>query len=238
MSRTKPDIAVLEERIGYRFHDRDLLARALTHVSATGGEAPRERSYQRLEFLGDRVLGLAVADMLFRTFPEASEGELSRRLAELVRRETCAEVALAWDVGPYLALGGGERLSGGRRNLAILSDACESIIGAVFIDSGFETARALVERAFSEPLSAPRRPLRDAKTALQEWAQGRGLPTPTYAIKERSGPDHAPRFVVAAQVEGFAEEIGLGASRRAAEQEAAHRVLLREQVWTAETDHG
>ena len=235
--RPKPDIGALEERIGHVFQDRDLLLRALTHVSAAGGEAARERNYQRLEFLGDRVLGLATADMLFKAFPEASEGELSRRLAELVRRETCAEVALAWDVGPYLALGSSERLSGGRRNVAILSDVCESIIGAVFLDAGFEAARTVVERALAEPLATPRRPLRDAKTALQEWAQGRGLPTPTYALLDRSGPDHAPRFVVAAQVEGLADGVGLGPSKRVAEQEAAQRVLIREQVWT-EAEHG
>jgi ribonuclease III len=235
--RAKPDIRALEERIGHQFKDSDLLARALTHVSVAGGELARARNYQRLEFLGDRVLGLAAADMLYGRFPEASEGELSRRLAELVRRETCAEIALAWDVGPYIVLGGGERQGGGRRNAAILADVCEAILGAVFLDAGFEAARGVVERAFADPLAAPRRPLRDAKTALQEWAQGRGLPTPTYALIDRSGPDHAPRFVVAARVEGLADGVGLGPSKRVAEQEAAQNLLMREQVWT-EAAHG
>ena len=236
MSRPNPDIGILERRVGHRFRDGALLARALTHVSAHGGERAREHNYQRLEFLGDRVLGLAAADMLFGRFPEASEGELSRRLAELVRRETCAEVALAWDVGPFLTLGTGEKLSGGRRNTTILADVCEAIIGAVFLDAGFEAARGVIERAFADALAAPRRPLRDAKTALQEWAQGRGLPTPVYEILERSGPDHAPRFRIAARVEGLVEGVGLGPSKRIAEQDAAQNLLLREQVW--EAGHG
>lgn len=235
MARRKPDAGALEERLGYRFRDQDLLARALTHVSAPG--AGPGVSYQRLEFLGDRVLGLAIAEMLYLAYPDAAEGELSRRLAELVRRESCAEIALAWDVGPHLRLGAGEVHSGGRRNAAILADACEALIGAVFLDGGYEAAKALVERAFAERLAAPRRPLRDAKTALQEWAQGRGLPAPVYTVVEQAGPDHAPRFRVSAKVEGLDHALGLGSSKRGAEQEAARGLLLREGVWT-EDDHG
>jgi len=236
VARRKPDTVALEERLGYRFRDRDLLDLALTHVSAPG--AGTGVSYQRLEFLGDRVLGLAVAEMLYRAYPDAAEGELSRRLAELVRRESCAEVAQAWDVGPHLKLGAGEVHSGGRRNTAILADACEAIIGAVFLDGGYEAARALVERAFAQRLAAPRRPLRDAKTALQEWAQGRGLPTPVYAIVEQVGPDHAPKFRVSAKVEGLDLALGLGASKRSAEQDAARSLLLREGVWTESDNAG
>ncbi len=235
MARRTPDPRALEERLGYAFKDPDLLVLALTHVSAPG--AGTGVSYQRLEFLGDRVLGLAIAELLYRTYPEAAEGELSRRLADLVRRESCAEVALAWDVGPHLRLGAGEVHSGGRRNQAILADACESIIGAVFLDGGYEPARGLVERAFAGRLAAPRRPLRDAKTALQEWAQGRGLPTPTYAVAEQVGPDHAPKFRVVARVQGLEQGLGHGTSKRAAEQDAARSLLLREGVWT-EADNG
>ena len=234
MARRKPDAGALEERLGYRFRDKDLLALALTHVSAPG--AGQGISYQRLEFLGDRVLGLAIAEMLYRAFPEAAEGELSRRFAELVRRESCAEVALAWDVGPHLKLGAGEVHTGGRRNTAILADACESLIGAVFIDGGYEAAKILVESAFAERLAAPRRPLRDPKTALQEWAQGRGLPTPAYAVVEQVGPDHAPKFRVSAKVEGIDSGFGLGSSKRGAEQDAARNLLLREGVWTDDGD--
>ncbi|GEP04679.1 ribonuclease III [Methylobacterium oxalidis] len=225
--RPKPPLSDLEERLGHAFADQELLTRALTHVSKATG---RTGSYQRLEFLGDRVLGLAIADLLYRAFPEADEGELSRRLAGLVRRETCAAVATAWDVGPHLVLGPGEVMGGGRRNQTILADVCESILGAVFLDAGFGRARDLVEAAFrpGEKTGAPRG--RDAKSALQEWAMGRGLPIPVYEVVERSGPDHAPRFRIAVRVEGVEPGYGEGTSKRLAEQEAARSVLAREGI--------
>src|SRR5208283_1195314 len=139
--RGKADVADLEARLGYRFEDPDLAMLALTHLSAqvAGG-----RSYQRLEFLGDRVLGVVVADHLYRSFPHASEGELSMRLAKLVRRETCAAIAAEWEVGPHVVLGLGEARGGGRKKTAILSDVCESVIGAVFVDGGFDAACDLI----------------------------------------------------------------------------------------------
>lgn len=234
MARRKPNLDELLSKLGYRFENPALLDEALTHVSAPKADG---QSYQRLEFLGDRVLGLAIADLLYRTFPGAPEGELSRRLAELVRRESCAEIAIAWDVGPYLKLGAGEAHAGERRNQTILADVCEAIIGAAFMDGGYEAARGLIERAFQPLLEAPRRPLRDPKSALQEWAQGRGLPPPTYAIVEQTGPDHAPRFRVMVKVKGAETEFGLGTSKRIAEQAAARSLLLREGVWTEE-EHG
>ncbi len=234
MARRKPNLDELLNKLGYRFEKPELLDEALTHVSAPKADG---QSYQRLEFLGDRVLGLAIADLLYRTFPGAPEGELSRRLAELVRRESCAEIAIAWDVGPYLKLGAGEAHAGERRNQTILADVCEAIIGAAFMDGGYEAARDLVERAFQPLLEAPRRPLRDPKSALQEWAQGRGLPPPTYSIVEQTGPDHAPRFRVMVKVKGAETEFGLGTSKRIAEQAAARSLLLREGVWTEE-EHG
>ncbi|HZH53504.1 MAG TPA: ribonuclease III [Microvirga sp.] len=222
------------KRLDYRFERMELLEEALTHVSApkAGGQ-----SYQRLEFLGDRVLGLAIAEMLYKTFPRAPEGELSRRLAELVRRESCAEIAQSWDVGPHVKLGAGEALSGERKNQTILADVGEAIIGAVFLDGGYDAARALVERSFGDLLAAPRRPLRDPKSALQEWAQGQGLPTPTYTVVEQTGPDHAPKFRVMVKVKGKDSGFGLGASKRIAEQAAARSLLLREGVWKEE-EHG
>jgi len=226
--RKAPDTARLEAALGHRFVDQSLLATALTHMSA---EDSRLASYQRLEFLGDRVLGLSVADLLFRQFPQSEEGNLSRRLADLVRKETCAEVALGWNLGQFMRLGEGEILAGARKNKAILADACEAIIGAVFIDGGYEAARALVERAFGERMLKPVRPLRDAKTALQEWAQGRGYPTPTYSERGRSGPDHAPVFVVAAKIAGLADAEARGPSKRLAEQAAAEAFLRREGLW-------
>jgi ribonuclease-3 len=229
--RPTTGIAELEAAIGHAFADRGLIGRALTHVSAISDNEARLTSYQRLEFLGDRVLGLAVADLLFRRFPGADEGELSRRLAGLVRKETCAEVAREWNIGPHLRLGPGEAQSGGRRKEAILGDVAEAIIGAVFVDAGFEAARALVERGFGSRLDTPARRLRDAKTGLQEWAQAKGLPTPTYEITAREGPDHAPRFTVQALVEGLAPAEGEGGSRRAAEMAAAETMLRREGAW-------
>jgi ribonuclease-3 len=232
--RRKPNLDELLRKLGYRFEKLELLDEALTHVSAPQSAG---QSYQRLEFLGDRVLGLAIAETLHRTFPDAPEGELSRRLAELVRRESCAEVAMTWDVGAYLKLGAGEAHSGARRNQTILADVCEAIIGAVFLDGGYEAAKELVERSFQDLLAAPRRPLRDPKSALQEWAQGRGLPPPTYTIVEQKGPDHAPKFRVMVKVRGAESEFGFGTSRRVAEQAAARSLLLREGVWTEE-EHG
>lgn len=234
MARRTPHPVELIDRLGYRFHDDGLLNEALTHVSAPGSNG---QSYQRLEFLGDRVLGLAISELLYITFPSAPEGELSRRLAELVRRETCAEIALAWDVGPHLRLGAGEAQAGERRNPAILADVCESLIGAVFMDGGYAAAKALVARAFQDKMTAPRRLMRDPKSALQEWAQGRGLPTPTYAIVEQTGPDHSPKFRVVVRVKGVESALGSGASKRIAEQAAARSLLFSEGVWTEE-DHG
>lgn len=227
--RPKPALSVLEARIGHVFADGRLLSLALTHVSKAGG-ARRTGSYQRLEFLGDRVLGLAIADLLYEAFPQSDEGDLSRRLAGLVRRETCAAVATAWDVGPHLALGPGEVQGGGRRNQTILADACEAILGAVFLDAGYGAAKTLVDAAFapSRETAAPRG--RDAKSALQEWAMSRGLPVPVYDVVERSGPDHAPLFRIAARVAGIAPGHGTGPSKRLAEQEAARLVLGREGV--------
>ncbi|MBZ6076907.1 ribonuclease III [Microvirga sp. WGZ8] len=231
MTRRTPQPEKLQETLGYRFARPELLVEALTHVSAPGASG---QSYQRLEFLGDRVLGLIVAEMLYQAFPGSPEGELSRRLAELVRRESCAEVAIAWDVGPYMKLGAGEAQSGERRNHTILADVCEAIIGAVFLDGGYEAAKVLVAQAFKELLHAPRRPLRDPKSALQEWAQGKGFPPPTYAVVEQTGPDHAPKFRVSVKVKDHNSDFGLGASKRAAEQEAARSLLFREGVWTQE----
>lgn len=221
----------LAHRLGHEFSDIDLFDRALTHISALSGENARAGSYQRLEFLGDRVLGLAVAEMLVAAFPDAEEGELSRRLAELVRAEACADVALAMDIGPAIRLGQGEAHSGGRRKKAILADVCEAVVGAVFIDGGFDAARGVVDRFWRERMLNPRRPLRDGKTALQEWAQGQGLPPPLYQEVGRAGPDHNPVFRIEVVVDGHASVLGEGRSKRAAEQDAAVRFLTEAGVW-------
>jgi ribonuclease-3 len=221
----------LEAAIGYEFKDRDLLERALTHISALGGGS-RTASYQRLEFLGDHVLGLIVSDMLFRAFPKADEGELSRRLADLVRRESCAEVARSIALGDALRLGTSENASGGRSRIAILADVCEALVGAVFLDGGYPKAEELVEKLWGERLRAPVKPARDAKTQLQEWAQARGLPTPSYTEVERTGPHHNPMFRIAVSLPNREAAEGKGRSKRAAEQAAAEAMLKREGIKT------
>ncbi len=228
--RRKQATDLLETRIGYRFADARLLDVALTHISALTGVRNRAGSYQRLEFLGDHVLGLVVSDMLFREFPRADEGELSRRLADLVRKEACADVARALDLGPALRLGGSEAQGGGRRSTAILGDVCESLIGAVFLDGGYPAAADFITRFWRERMLVPQLPLRDPKTMLQEWAQGRGLPTPAYREVTRTGPHHDPEFRVAVQLPDFAPAEGIGRSKRAAEQAAAAAMLVREGV--------
>jgi ribonuclease-3 len=196
----------------------------------------RGNSYQRLEFLGDHVLGLVISDMLFRAFPRADEGELSRRLADLVRRESCADVARAIELGAALRLGASEANAGGRLRTAILADVCEALIGAVYLDGGYAEACRLVERLWGERMRAPVRPLRDPKTILQEWAQARGLPTPTYREVERTGPHHDPQFRVAVMLPNREPAEGLGRSKRTAEQAAAGAMLEREGVRTDHAD--
>ncbi len=227
-ARAKASLADLEAKLGYRFTNPALAERALTHLSAARSDiVGRLDSYQRLEFLGDRVLGLAVAEMLYEAFPEASEGELSIRLAALVRREACAEVAASWDLGPHLHLGSGEAQAGGRKKATILADVCESLIGAVFLDGGFDVARDLVVRAWRGRMRADAAPARDAKTVLQEWAQARALGAPSYDEVERSGPDHAPKFTVRVTLDGYPPELGSASSKRAAEQAAAQAFMSR-----------
>jgi ribonuclease-3 len=220
----------VEDRIGYRFKDAALLDCSLTHISALTRGRSRTENYQRMEFLGDHVLGLVVSDMLFRAFPKANEGELSRRLADLVRQETCAEIARGIELGAAIRLGSSEAGSGGRTRLAILADVCESLIGAVFLDGGYSAAAALVERLWDERMRTPLRPPRDPKTVLQEWAQGRGLPTPAYREVERTGPHHNPLFRISVQLPNLEPAEGMGRSKRVAEQAAAAALLSREGV--------
>ncbi len=226
-----PDtLAPLEERIGHAFRDKALLVRALTHISAVPSQRGRAQSYQRLEFLGDRVLGLAVSAMLYAEFPDAEEGELSRRLAGLVRKETCADVAEDWRLADHIRLGDSEAQGGGHAKPAIMGDVCEAVIGAAYVDGGFEAARAVVASAWTPRMLAPTRPLRDPKTALQEWAQGSGRAAPLYREVERRGPAHAPHFTVAVDLDGFETGHGSGPSKRAAEQHAAETFMAREKI--------
>jgi ribonuclease-3 len=221
----------LEARLGYRFADPELLDRALTHSSAVSPSRRIERSYQRLEFLGDRVLGLVVADMLYRKLPRANEGELSRALNALVRKETCAAIARELDLGAELNLGDSEARTGGAQKEAILGDVAEAVIGAVYCDGGLGHAFEIVERLFGEHIGQAGMERADAKTTLQEWAQGRGLEPPLYDEIERKGPDHAPEFTIAVRLDGFASIEASGPSKKLAEHKAAEKFLLREKVW-------
>jgi ribonuclease-3 len=225
VAKAIPDLPRLQASIGHFFSDGSLLELALTHVSSVKGDDVRLKSYQRLEFLGDRVLGLVVAEMLSRSFPQAEEGELARRMAELVRKETCADVAAAWDVGPNIRLGAGEAQSGGRKRATILADVCEAIIGAVFLDAGYGPAQAVVERAWRRRLAEPEGGRRDPKTLLQELSQARRLGTPVYVETSRIGPAHRMRFVISVAIEGLGGAEGEGASKREAEQAAARALL-------------
>ncbi len=225
----------LSTKLGHVFINPALLKLALTHSSARAG-ANFTDDNERLEFLGDRVLGLAVAELLEDQFPDAREGELARWFNQLVRAETCAQVALDLDLGHYILMSGGEAGSAGLRKKTILANACEAVLGAVFADGGYEPARAVVQRFWAPQLYTLGFTSPDAKSVLQEWAQGRGLALPLYREVAREGPDHAPRFTAEVQIDGVAPERGQGANKRAAEQAAALALLLREGVWQPEAD--
>ena len=220
------------ERLGFAFKDRALVELALTHASARPSLKPNEDN-ERLEFLGDRVLGLAIAELLTQTFPESSEGELARRYNQLVRAETCAEIAKEWELGQLILMSGGEAESGGRGKKTILANACEAVLGAIFVEGGYQAARDVVFRFWATELASLDLALPDAKSILQEWAQGRRLSLPRYVEIAREGPDHKPRFTAEVQIDGVAPERGHGANKRAAEQAAALAMLLREGVWQA-----
>ena len=220
----------LEARVGYYFKDRSLLKKALTHASVRQASAKR-RDNERLEFLGDRVLGLAIAELLNETYPAASEGELARLYNRLVRGGTCAEVARALDLGASLVLSESEAGSGGRDKETILADACEALLGAIFLEAGYEKASEVVRTYWAPKLEGSAAEAADAKSALQEWAQGQGLDLPQYVEVARSGPDHAPRFTAEVRIKGTKPTRGDGANKRAAEQAAATALLVREEVW-------
>jgi len=219
----------LSHIIGYEFARRELFEEALTHPSALVPERRRrrcrtsvKRSYERLEFLGDRVLGLVVADHLWRRFEGEPEGDLTRRHTHLVRREALVRVAEAIGLGRYLALSRAEAAAG---NPGILADACEALIAAIYLDGGFEAASAFVQRFWQPLIEEMEEPPRDPKTALQEWAQARGLALPAYELVATSGPDHAPLFTVMASVAGGDRASATASSKRSAEAKAAALLL-------------
>ena len=213
------DLLAFAARIGHGFARPELLARAVTHSSLSSSSRPDN---QRLEFLGDRVLGLVMAADV-----AASEGQLAPRFNALVRKEACADVAREVALGEVLKLGRSEMMSGGRRKEALLGDAMEAVIAAVYLDGGFDAARDLVLRLWGDRVAGVEADARDAKTALQEWAQARGQTPPAYAELGRDGPDHAPVFTVEARLASGETEAAQAGSKRQAEQAAARALLDR-----------
>ncbi|WP_420851789.1 ribonuclease III [Pseudothioclava nitratireducens] len=211
-------------RLGHEFSRPELLLRALTHSSIA---TPNRPDNQRLEFLGDRVLGLTMAEALFAADKSASEGQLAPRFNALVRKESCADVARQIDLGSVLKLGRSEMLTGGRRKEALLGDAMEAVIAAVYLDAGFEVARDLILRLWGDRIDHVEEDARDAKTALQEWAQARGIRPPKYVIISREGPDHAPIFTIEAQLDTGEKARATAGAKRQAEQAAAKALLDR-----------
>lgn len=213
-------MTTLETRIGYRFKNKQLLAQALTHASA--GE---DADYERLEFLGDRVVNLIVAENLFALYPADTEGDLSKRHTALVRGETLARAARMLALGEFMALSDSERQTGGAENEHILADILEAVIGAVFIDGGLDAAQRVLEPLIEPDVRNMTAPPSDPKTTLQEWSQARSLGLPEYEVINRSGPDHAPDFEIAVRVHGYEPMSARGTSKRMAEKAAAQKML-------------
>ncbi|WP_377295646.1 ribonuclease III [Rhizobium sp. SGZ-381] len=225
----------LEKVIGHAFSDKQWLDRALTHAS-TG--SAKVANYERLEFLGDRVLGLCVAEMLFTTFRSATEGELSVRLNQLVSAESCAGIADELGLHEFIRTGADVKKLTGKRMLNVRADVVESLIAALYLDGGLEAARGFILRNWQARATRADAAKRDAKTELQEWSHARFGTTPLYTVDDRSGPDHDPRFTVTVSIKGVAPETGVERSKRAAEQVAATKMLEREGVWQKPANEG
>src|SRR5690349_8419256 len=225
---SSPGLTDLEERLGHVFTDKKLLQRALTHASATAKE-----SNERLEFLGDRVLGLIVAERLFAENAHDPEGVLALKLNALVRQEACVAAFEAAGLADHLVLARAETASGGRKKGVILAGACEAVIAALYLDGGMPAAKQFVDRYWTSIVASLGGEMRDAKTTLQEWAQARkGGGAPAYRVIKREGPDHAPHFAVEVSVSGHAPQTGEGGSKREAEQDAAKKMLQDVGKWT------
>lgn len=218
------DLRAFEGRLTHSFRNPELLLQSVTHASIS---SPTRPDNQRLEFLGDRVLGLVMAEALLTADVGASEGQLAPRFNAMVRKETCADVARDIGLGDVLKLGRSEMMSGGRRKEALLGDALEAVIAAVYIDGGFDAARGLITRLWAGRIAEVKQDARDPKTALQEWAQARGMQPPCYTEQARSGPDHQPIFTVAVRLDNTESESASAGTKRAAEQAAARALLAR-----------
>jgi ribonuclease-3 len=222
------DVKDLVARLGHDFARPALLQDALTHPSLAGVIKKKKgvMAYERLEFLGDRVLGLVIAEWLYEKFPESSEGDLAKRHASLVNRDALRAVADAIGLGQHLRLARGEEAGAPRKNLAALPDAMEAVIGALYLDGGLKAAQQFIHRFWQKDIAVETAPA-DPKTALQEWAQGKGLPLPQYKVLEHTGPAHAPKFVIEASVKGQPAAVAEGDSKRAAQKAAAEKLLAQ-----------
>ena len=219
------DLSLLMAGIGHVFKNPDFLRHALTHSSLIGDDSRHTESNERQEFLGDRVLGLIVADMLLARFPNEHEGDISRRHAALVRMETLGRVATDLELGRHVQMSRGEEQSGGRKNASLLSDVCEAVIAALYQDGGLAVAQAFIAKNWAPLIEENLLPPKDAKTALQEWAQREGYPLPLYTETGRDGPDHDPIFTVEVAVTSLERASGKGGSKRLAEQAAAAKLI-------------
>ncbi len=232
-SKNSKRLEALEDCMGYHFKSSELLEQALTHSSVRSVPG-RDSHYERLEFLGDRVLGLCVSDELYRRYPEADEGELSIGLNSLVRGETLAGIADELNLHEFIRTGSDLKNITSKRMMSVRADVIEALIASLFLDGGLEPAQQFISRAWGSRFEDVSSLRRDSKTALQEWAHSRRLGTPIYREIERSGPDHEPMFVIEVKVSGKLASKGSGRSKRLAEQQAAKQMLLREGVWDDE----
>lgn len=231
-------LAELEKIIGYDFEDIGLLTQAVTHSSSYfDGRAKKSRNtaqkhYERLEFLGDRVLGLVISEYLLENFPDEDEGDLNLRFAQLVRKESCTLVAQSLKIDKFVVLGANETKSGLNKNPTILGDVCEALIAALFLDGGMVIAKPFILSHWNDQIKNNQPHKQDAKTALQEWAQKLKLPLPLYKVSQTTGPAHAPQFTIEVSVLDYEKSIANGQSKRIAEQKAATEFLIREKIWT------
>ena len=209
-----------ESLLGYQFKNKDWAERALTHASAGA-----QINYERLEFLGDRVLGLVIANALFEQFPDEKEGALAKRLSALVRGETLADIGRDISIQNLIMMSDWEESHGGTDNDNVIADVMEALLGAMYQDGGLHPCEAFIRKNWASRMDTMIAPPQDPKTALQEWAQGRGLPVPVYTIENQDGPDHAPLFTISVTVEGQGSEAAKGPSRRHAEKQAARKLL-------------
>lgn len=220
----------LTDILGYRFNKMELLELALTHSSA---RVASNISFdnERYEFLGDRVLGLAISDLLIKKFPNEDEGDLAKRYNALVRKETCCAVSKQIGIGDYVIMSDSERASGGAEKETILADVCEALLGAIYIDAGFPAAQDFINRFWTSHLENTDQVPADPKSSLQEWAQAHRKELPLYTEVCREGPDHEPTFTTKVSIDGIEPEIGIGSSKRIAEHNAATNMLKREKIW-------